>query len=57
MTALLQISRRLQQLKNFENRVVFDEVILICLGGGVFFRTRCIYASVDWTIIAKSWHL
>jgi len=27
MTALLQISRRMQQWKNFENRTVFDEVI------------------------------
>jgi len=27
MTALLQISRRMWQWKNFENRPVFDEVI------------------------------
>jgi len=45
-TALLQISRVIQQWKNFENRLRFDKVIDI-RSQPLFYETKCISHNME----------
>ena len=57
MQTLLQISWRVSQWKNYENRPTFDEVI-VKVKRGTFFETQCIcksyYISIQYSAAAYS---